>query len=208
MAIDPAVLYRAPVILGRLAAVGAAGLAVTGVPLMVLYEPRGGAAWLRTLHSASSTLFLGATAGLLLVAAVVAIARHRTWLGWPLALGAFAAAAVGSFTGQLLAWDMLALTAVTVGETYRGVIDPLTADVRFVIVGSAEVSQRAYLGWLLVHLVVVPAAATLVGRSLWRRWRRWRAWHTAAVERADATGVDSDAPLSDHRPEPGQAATS
>ncbi len=195
-------LDRASVTLGRLAAVGAAGLVVTGVPLVVLYQPRGGAAWLRTLHSASSVLFLGATAGLLLASAVVAISRRRTWVGWPLALGAFAAAAAGSFTGQLLAWDMLALTGVTVGESYRGVIDPLTGDVRFIVVGSAEVSQGTYLAWLLVHLLVVPAAVVLVGRSVWRRWRAW----DAATAPASTDAAATEEPEADHPAEPGDTA--
>jgi quinol-cytochrome oxidoreductase complex cytochrome b subunit len=80
-------------------------------------------------------------------------------------------AVAGSFTGQLLAWDQLALKAVTVGSSYRGMLDPLGDDVRFLIIAGTEVSQGSFLAWLLVHVVAVPAAAVAVGLPLWRRMR-------------------------------------
>ncbi|MBN2624624.1 MAG: hypothetical protein JXA83_14695 [Acidimicrobiales bacterium] len=176
-------------VLGRLAVASAIGLVATGAPLIVLYRPAGGASWLLTLHGLSSSLFVGATAAMLVAAAVGAMARHRAWVTWPLALGATAVAVAGSFTGQLIAWDLLGLTAVTVGGTYQGVIDPLTEDIRFLIVGDAEVAPGTYMLWLGVHLVVLPVAAGALGRVLWRRWRAWES------ERRLAEAAAVDTPL-------------
>jgi quinol-cytochrome oxidoreductase complex cytochrome b subunit len=170
VAIDPAALNRATAWLARLAGVAFAALAVTGVPLIFLYRPNQGE-WLSGLHALASALFLGAAAAMAVVALVGVVTRHRSWAGWVLPVAAFAVAAVGAFTGPPLAWDQLALRAVTVGDSYRGVLDPLGGDVRFVIVGDADVSQGTYLAWLLVHVLAVPAAAVAVGLPLWRRWR-------------------------------------
>ena len=194
MAVDAQALNRAATVLSRLAALAAGALVITGVPLILLYRPDGGASWLRTLHSLSSTLFLGAAAGLLVVAVVAAVIRTRTRTGWPLALAAFAVAAAGSFTGNLIAWDQLALWAVTVGGSYSGVIDPLSDEVRFIIVGDLELSQT------LAHLVAVPAAAALVGWLVWRR-------HAAGARDAPAPGADGGGVLAPEA-EPGQSAAS
>jgi quinol-cytochrome oxidoreductase complex cytochrome b subunit len=166
MARDPVALNRAAAWLARLLAVALAALVVTGLPLILLYQPRGAWAWLSTAHSLASSLFLGAAAAMLALALAVAFARTAPWAGWFLTL-----AVAGSFTGQLLAWDQIALKAVTVGSSYRGMLDPLGDDVRFLIIAGTEVSQGSFLAWLLVHVVAVPAAAVAVGLPLWRRMR-------------------------------------
>jgi quinol-cytochrome oxidoreductase complex cytochrome b subunit len=209
MAIDAQALNRAATLLGRLAALAAGALVVTGVPLILLYRPDGGTLWLRTLHSLSSTLFLGAAAGLLVVAVVAAVIRTRTWTGWPLALAAFAVAAAGSFTGNLVAWDQLGLWAVTVGGSYSGVIDPLSDEVRFIVVGDVELSQGTYLAWTVAHLVVVPVAAALVG---WLVWRRYAAGaHETPQSGGDGAGGDGagddGAAVLAPEAEPGQSAS-
>lgn len=175
MAIDPPALNRASTALARLAVVGGAALVVTGVPLILVYEPEGGTSWLRTLHSLSSMLFLGAGAGMLLVAVGAALIRDRTWVGWPLALAAFAVAGAGAFTGQLIAWDSLTTGAATVIRSARGVVDALADDVRQVVVNGTGQSQSTYLSWTLLHLAVVPAATVGVGWLVWRRWTSWNA---------------------------------
>jgi quinol-cytochrome oxidoreductase complex cytochrome b subunit len=168
MARDPVALNRAAAWLARLLAVALAALVVTGLPLILLYQPRGAWAWLSTAHSLASSLFLGAAVAMLALALAVAFARTPPWAGWFLTLGVVVVAVAGSFTGQLLAWDQLGLEAVQVGS-YRGMLDPLGGNVRFLTIGGTEVSQGSFLAWLLVHLVAVPAAAVAVGLPLWRR---------------------------------------
>lgn len=202
MAVEAGTVNRVSALLGRLAVAGAIGLVATGAPLIVLYRPTGGTAWLRTLHGLSSSLFVGATAAMLLVAVVAAVARHRAWVTWPLALVATAVAVAGSFTGQLIAWDGLALTAVEVGGTYQGVIDPLTEDIKFLLVGDAEVAPATYMLWLAVHLVVLSAVAGALGRVLWRRWRVWEDERQAA----EAVAMDATPAVPTHDADDGGSA--
>lgn len=196
-------MNRVSTVLGRLAVASAIGLVATGAPLIVLYRPAGGVSWLRTLHGLSSSLFVGATAAMLLAAAVGAVARRRAWVTWPLALVAIAVAVAGSFTGQLIAWDGLGLTAVTVPGTYQGVIDPLTEDIRFLSVGGAEVAPATYVVWLGVHLIVLPVAAGALGRVLWRRWRAWE-----SERLAEAAAVDTPLAVPAHDGDGGRGPTS
>jgi quinol-cytochrome oxidoreductase complex cytochrome b subunit len=185
MARDPVALNRAAAWLARLLAVAMAALVVTGLPLILLYQPRGGWSWLSTAHSLASSLFLGAAVAMLALALAVAFARTPPWAGWFLTLGVMVVAVAGSFTGQLLAWDQLGLDSVTVGSSYRGMLDPLGDDVRFLIISGTEVSQGSFLAWLLVHVVAVPAAAVAVGLPLWRRMRE--------DESAESGGLDGSA---------------
>jgi hypothetical protein len=174
MAVDVTTLNRVSSALVRFAAAGAAGLVATGVPLLVVYRPKGGTSWLSTLHTVSSMLFLGATAGILLAALAAAVLRGgRTWLGWPLAMAAFAVAAAGAVSGPFLSWDGIGLASVRVGRDLRGVIPPFFDDVRFFVVGDAELSPRAFLAWLIVHAALLPLAAVAVWRAARPRLHAW-----------------------------------
>jgi quinol-cytochrome oxidoreductase complex cytochrome b subunit len=184
--VDPIAMNRASAVLARLAAVAAGALIVTGAPLIFVYQPRGGVHWLSTLHALASMLFLGAAAGMLVTALAAAWARDSTWAGSALALAALAVAAGGAFTGQLIAWDMLGLRAVTVGDQYRGMLDAVGDDVRFVLVGGTEIAPDVLLRWTLVHVLVVPAVAIVVGRLLWARLRSWAAEESDGNQTADA----------------------
>jgi hypothetical protein len=174
--VDVVAMNRASAVLARLAAVGAGALVVTGVPLLFLYEPDGGARWLGTAHGLASMLFLGATAGLLLAALAAAWARDRTWATWPLALGAFVVAGAGAITGQLIGWDQVVPDGATAADDgARGMFDAVAGDVRVVVVGGAEVDPGVLVRWTLVHVVVVSAVAVILGRLLWLRLQAWTA---------------------------------
>jgi quinol-cytochrome oxidoreductase complex cytochrome b subunit len=88
------------------------------------------------------------------------------------------AAVIASFlTGLLLPWNQLALWAVTVGNNLRG-YRPLFGDqVRFVLIGGAEVATGTLLTWLSVHAaLIVPLLAAL--------------WASRSRRRASAPGLD------------------
>jgi quinol-cytochrome oxidoreductase complex cytochrome b subunit len=159
---------RAATMLAVLGGVGLAGAVVTGIPLLWTYRPTG-TGGVRALHALSSSLFLGATAGLVLVMIVATVRRRPVWTGWAPPLVGFGAAAAAAFTGSLIAWDMLVLRAVTVGRDLRGAFAPLDGDVRAVFVGGKELSPGTYLAWLVVHVVVVTAVAGLAAWMLRRR---------------------------------------
>lgn len=165
----PPLEQRAATLLAALAGVGLAGAVVTGIPLIWTYGPRdtGG---IRALHALSSSLLLGATAGLVLVMIVATLLHRPVWTGWAPPLIGFAAASAASLTGSLVAWDLIALRSVTVGAGHdTGALAPLEGGVRAVIVGSSEISPGAYLAWLVVHVVVLTAVA---GLAAWLAWRR------------------------------------
>ncbi|MGH9111874.1 MAG: hypothetical protein ACRDZN_06200 [Acidimicrobiales bacterium] len=158
-----------------LVAISGAALMVSGLPLIWLYEPdrqgggRGGFWWLREAHTVASTMLLGAVAGVIVVLAVAGVRQLRVPPGWIVALGALVVAGVGQISGQLLAWDQLALRAVTTGDHIRGVVDALSDDVRFLLIDGTEVSRGAYAVWAGIHVLAVPLIALGVGWFARRR---------------------------------------
>lgn len=155
--------------LGWLLAIAAAGLAATGVPLIFAYRPDD-VDWLRAAHNAASTLFLGAAAGMVAVLGVALVRRLRV-PGWLVALGLLAVALAGLVSGQLIAWDRLAMDGVVDASGARGVLDALSGDVRAVVVDGTEVSRGAYAAWAAVHVLAVPLLALGAGWTVRRRAR-------------------------------------
>ncbi len=61
-----------------------------------------------------------------------------------------------SFTGYLLPWDQLALWAVTVGTNMAGFVPVVGAEVKFALLGSAEVTANTLLRWYVLHVLFFP----------------------------------------------------
>jgi hypothetical protein len=168
--------------LGWLLLIGGAGLAATGVPLIFLYKPddpvtgeRSDVWWLRGAHSITSMLFIGAAAGIVAVLSVAVLKRLRVTPGWFVGLGALLVALVGLVSGQLIAWDDLAMEPVTDGSGLRGVADALSGDVRSVVVDHTEMSRGTYAAWAVVHLLGVPLLALALAWIARRRARSGQA---------------------------------
>jgi hypothetical protein len=164
--------------LGWLLVIGASGLAATGLPLIFLYRPddpvtgdRSDVWWLRGAHSITSMMFIGAAAGIVAVLGVALARRLRVPPGWVGGLGALLVALLGLMSGQLIAWDRLAMDGVTDASGVRGVLDALSGDVRAVVVDGTEVSRGAYAAWAGVHVLAVPLLALGVGWIVRRRAR-------------------------------------
>ena len=200
-AFDPDDLNRVVALLARLAAVACSVLAVTGLVLMVAYDPDG-LGWLSGLHSLASALLLGCAAGAVACAAGAAMKRARTWAGGPLTFAALAVVAVGMVSGQLVRW-----TAVRPDDQdARGVFGPLGGAVDMVVVGDAELSQGAFAAWVVVHVVVVTALVLVVGRAIRRRRAPWAA-DTGVAAAPDASSgaapaAGDDAPAAGTGSEP------
>ena len=62
-----------------------------------------------------------------------------------------------AFTGLLLPWDNLAIYSVSVGASYEGVLVAFRDDVRYVIIGGAEIGVETYRRWVIAHLGLLPA---------------------------------------------------
>ena len=61
-----------------------------------------------------------------------------------------------SFTGYLLPWDQLALWAVTVGTNMMGYTPVFGQEVRFVLLGGAEIGSETLLRWYVLHVLFLP----------------------------------------------------
>lgn len=61
-----------------------------------------------------------------------------------------------SFTGYLLPWDQLALWAVTVGTNMMGYTPVFGSQVRFVLLGGAEIGTDTLLRWYVLHVLFFP----------------------------------------------------
>lgn len=85
-----------------------------------------------------------------------------------------------SFTGYLLPWDQLAFWAITVGTNMAratpvlghegpfAVVDKYH-DVRFALLGGTEVGASALLRFYVLHIILLPLAATiLMALHFWR----------------------------------------
>ena len=61
-----------------------------------------------------------------------------------------------SFTGYLLPWDQLAYWAVTVGTNMIGYTPVFGDQVRFVLLGGAEIGTDTLLRWYVLHVLFFP----------------------------------------------------
>lgn len=160
-------------------------LAATGAYLVFFYRPTAAQSWseiyrvqrggvnlaiiVRTVHRGVAQLTVLTATVLAGVAMVEALSRwngprrrRSSAITGPAVLLVLIAA---SLTGSLIAWDQLALWAVTVGTDVAGFRTLLTDDqVRFVLIGGSEVSVGTVRTWLIVHALVVPL---LLAGLLW-----------------------------------------
>ncbi len=140
-------------------------LAVTGAYLVFFYRPTAVVTWndlpslVRFIHRWLSTLTIVTT--VLLAVALIA-GRSRDLGRWALGPTLVLANGVAVFTGFVLPWDLLALWAVTANTRLMGFV--FGDEVRFVLVGGAEVAPETLQRVLLVHLAL--RAATF-GAVIW-----------------------------------------
>lgn len=88
-----------------------------------------------------------------------------------------------SFTGYLLPWDQLAFWAITVGTSMAGATPFIgsqgpfhewlgmtpTTDLRFLLLGDAEVGANALLRFYVFHCILLPlVAAVMMAVHFWR----------------------------------------
>jgi len=177
-------------------------LGATGLWLTFYYVPSVSAAWPQLLHDGGSAASWSATiqtahrvasiatipsaivAGVLVV--LDARRRQSEWRKGRVALVAGPGLAVlvlaASFTGYLLPWDQLALWAVTVGTNMRGYTPVFGHSVKYVLLGSNEITTGTLWRWFVVHTMVL--SILLVGALVvaWRPRQR--------LERHAATASD------------------
>ena len=88
---------------------------------------------------------------------------------WLVGLGILFFILLSGFTGYLLPWDQLALWAVTVGTNMMGFTPVFGQEVRFVLLGGAEIGSETLLRWYVLHVVFLPFILTLfMAVHFWR----------------------------------------
>ena len=179
-------LARARSILLGILSVAVGVLVVTGIALFFLYRPTTRQAWpdlltgsydwdvrvstgLRLIHRLAAWL---AVPTAIATGVVVAMGRSPAASGWTgpaLGAGIPITTLAAVFTGFLLPWDQIALSAVTVGSHVRGyriLFDPVAL---FVLIGGVEVSPQALIRWLLLHMLLLGSALVALVVLGWRR---------------------------------------
>jgi hypothetical protein len=77
-----------------------------------------------------------------------------------------------ALTGDLLPWDGLALWAVTVGTNMRGYTPVFGQSVKYVLVGTNELSLDALWRWFTLHTMVISVLLLAALVVAWRPRRR------------------------------------
>ncbi|HET7718793.1 MAG TPA: selenite/tellurite reduction operon b-type cytochrome ExtP [Acidimicrobiales bacterium] len=146
-------------------------LTVTGIFLMFFYRPEAASAWndIKTLHTAVTFGLLVRNmhrwaAHLMVISVFLHMARvfyHGAYkppreFNWVIGVILLTLTLLLSFTGYLLPWDQLALWAVTVGTNMMGYTPVFGDQVRFVLLGSKEISTDTLLRWYVLHVLMFP----------------------------------------------------
>ncbi len=169
--------------LGGMAVVLTGLLFLTGVLLLVAYEPSLEQAygsililtrdvpfgrWVRNIHHASANLLVAvALLHLLRVAATGAFGAGRR-LNWLVGLALFAVLLAANFTGYLLPWDQLAYWAVTICTSMLGYV-PLCGDwLMELFRGGRDIGQATLANFFVLHVAALPGLLLLL--SLWHFW--------------------------------------
>lgn len=167
------VVVRFVVVSALLGIIAAAATATIGFVLSWAYWPQRTlieGAHLPPAVSASDTwaMWHQVAAAVFVIGSIAALGSATSLRDTPLrrrvvvlvgSITALVAACTTLFTQRLVAWDQLAINAVTIGSNQHGYWDAAFGhDVEFVLSNGMELSQRAYAAALIVHL-----AAPVVG---------------------------------------------
>jgi quinol---cytochrome c reductase cytochrome b subunit, bacillus type len=146
-------------------------LTVTGLYLMFFYIPSVSVAYQNILSIENSVAFGSLVrnmhrwaAHLMVLSVFLHMARvfyHGAYkppreFNWVIGVILLLLTLLLSFTGYLLPWDQLALWAVTVGTNMMGYTPVFGDQVRFVLLGGAEISTNTLLRWYVLHVLMLP----------------------------------------------------
>jgi quinol-cytochrome oxidoreductase complex cytochrome b subunit len=146
-------------------------LTVTGIFLMFFYRPEATAAW-NDISNLQTSVTFGLLvrnmhrwgAHLMVLSVFLHMARvfyHGAYkppreFNWFVGVMLLKLTLLLSFTGYLLPWDQLALWAVAVGTNMIGYTPVFGQDVRFVLLGGAEIGSETLLRWYVLHVLFFP----------------------------------------------------
>ena len=146
-------------------------LTVTGIFLMFFYRPTAAQAW-DDIYTLQTSVTFGLLvrnmhrwgAHLMVLSVFLHMARvfyHGAYkppreFNWVIGVVLLLLTLLLSFTGYLLPWDQLALWAVTVGTNMMGYTPVFGNQVRFVLLGGAEIGTDTLLRWYVLHVLMLP----------------------------------------------------
>lgn len=159
-------------------------LTVTGIFLMFVYRPTEANAY-PDMQAMMTSVAFGTLvrnmhrwgAHLMVLSVFLHMARvfyHGAYkppreFNWVIGVNLLVLTLLLSFTGYLLPWDQLSLWAVTVGTNMMGYTPVFGREVRFVLLGSTEVSANTLLRWYVLHVIMFPfVTAIFMGIHFWR----------------------------------------
>jgi quinol-cytochrome oxidoreductase complex cytochrome b subunit len=159
-------------------------LTITGIFLMFVYRPTEANAY-PDMQAMMTTVAFGTLvrnmhrwgAHLMVLTVFLHMARvfyHGAYkppreFNWVIGVNLLVLTLLLSFTGYLLPWDQLSLWAVTVGTNMMGYTPVFGREVRFVLLGSTEVSANTLLRWYVLHVIMFPfVTAIFMGIHFWR----------------------------------------
>ena len=146
-------------------------LTITGIFLMFFYRPTAASAW-DTVQTLETAVTFGSivrnmhrsAAHLMVLTVFLHMSRvfyHGAYkspreFNWVIGVILLTLTLLLSFTGYLLPWDQLALWAVTVGTNMMGYTPVFGDEVKFVLLGSSEISNDTLLRWYTLHVLLLP----------------------------------------------------
>src|SRR5260221_8038993 len=146
-------------------------LTVTGIFLMFFYRPEAASAWndIKTLQTAVTFGLLVRNmhrwaAHLMVLSVFLHMARvfyHGAYkppreFNWVIGIILLTLTLLLSFTGYLLPWDQLSLWAVTVGTNMMGYTPVFGSQVKFALLGGAEIGGATLFPWYGFHVLMLP----------------------------------------------------
>jgi len=159
-------------------------MVVTGVLMILVYEPTPDLAYQSVAGLESSYLFGGLVRNIhhwsanILVAVVLAhmlrVFLTGGWHGprrfnWVIGLALLALVLAANFTGYLLPWDQLAYWAVTICTSMLGYVPGIGGWLQGVARGGPEISRATLVIFYAFHTTLIPVALVLtMGFHFWR----------------------------------------
>lgn len=90
-------------------------------------------------------------------------------LNWVVGVVSLVLTLLLSFTGYLLPWDQLAFWAVTVGTNMAGAVPLAGEQIRYMLLGGAQVDQSTLIRFYVLHVILLPVV--LMGFMVYHFWR-------------------------------------
>ncbi|MBC8145742.1 MAG: cytochrome b N-terminal domain-containing protein [bacterium] len=128
---------------------------------------------IRSIHHYTASLFIASLVLLLALGVMRDDRLRRPAQSWMMLVGILVLALVAAYTGSLLPWNRLALTAARIGSAVLGESLPFIGHGLSVLAfGGTDVSQSSLTRAHALHVTIVPMIMTLLIALLYRNVRR------------------------------------